>query len=119
MLFPVLQGVSAKVLLALSRVSYHRCSPAMARTILSVPPHHMTPCALLSWVWSSIVEQWFLGQSWRNPAQRCFTLLPFSPISCFAQRGTSLGLGTTEKLYVRAKQMLLQVPGQPVLWPDA
>lgn len=47
MLFSVLQGVSAKVLLALSRVSYPGCSPAMAKTILSVsPPSYDTMCPL-------------------------------------------------------------------------
>lgn len=93
---------------------------AMVSVILSVSPHHMTPCAVLSWVWKSVVGWCFLGQSWRNPAQSCSALLlPFSPISCFVQCGTSLGLGTTEKLYVRAKQMQLQVQGQPMLWPSA
>lgn len=39
MLFPVLQGVTAKVLLAFSRVSYPGCSPAMVSTVLSLSPH--------------------------------------------------------------------------------
>lgn len=36
---------------------------------------------------------------------RAAPLLPFLPTSWFVQCGTSLLLGTTEKLYVRAKQV--------------
>lgn len=60
---PVLQGVTAKVLLVLSRVLYPRCSPGHGEHDPFCVSHHMTPSALLSWVWRSVVGWCFMGQS--------------------------------------------------------